>query len=64
MRALSYRIIFRLLCRYRLYRLYARDTGRYEVVQVVGGENGAHREQSVLGVATKRVDMKENKFAL
>jgi hypothetical protein len=26
-----------------LYGLYARDTRRYEVVQVVCGEDGAHR---------------------
>jgi hypothetical protein len=38
---LSYAAVF-WLCRKSLYWLYACDTGRYEVVQVVCGENGAH----------------------
>jgi hypothetical protein len=41
----SYNIVLGFLHWQRLYRLYACDTRRYEVVQVVGGEYGAHDER-------------------
>ena len=44
----AYRRFF-LLHRQRLNRLYARDTRRNEVVQVIRGKNGAHRARVIGG---------------
>jgi hypothetical protein len=44
----AYRCLF-LLYRKRFNRLYARDTRRYEVVQVIRRKNGAHNAQTIGG---------------
>jgi hypothetical protein len=57
----AYGVVFGICDGERLYGLYAGDSRRYEVVQVVGGENGAHREWSedVAGVATGATSLHE-----
>lgn len=44
----TYRIVL-LLRGKSLYGFYARDTRRYEVIQVVGGKNGAHDGRGTVG---------------
>ena len=52
--ALSYRIVLVLLHWKSLYRLYACNARRYEVVQVICREDGAHGAQPGKSVAIKR----------